>query len=49
MVKVDKVNHKVQLNKIYFLEGFGDFVKIHLLDKVLIGSGSLKFWSEKIG
>ena len=48
MVKVDRLQHKVHLRDIYYIEGYGDFVKIHLTDSVLVGSGSLKFWAEKL-
>lgn len=45
-VKVDKRLFKVDISKIQYIESIGDYAKIHIDDKVLISSETLKGYEQ---
>ncbi|WP_420316374.1 LytR/AlgR family response regulator transcription factor [Ekhidna sp.] len=46
MLKADKKNHKVNFDQILYFESIGDYVKVHLKDKTLIISETLRKLEE---
>lgn len=42
IIKSDKKLHQIKIEDIYFVEGLGDYIKVHLKDKFLIVYKSLK-------
>ncbi|WP_425390453.1 LytR/AlgR family response regulator transcription factor [Ekhidna sp.] len=46
MLKADKKNHKVNFDQILYFESIGDYVKVHMKDKTLIISETLRKLEE---
>lgn len=42
LLKADKKMHRIHLSDIFFLEGLGDYVKVHLVDSFLVVHDRLK-------
>lgn len=42
IIKSDKKLHQIKIDDLYFIEGLGDYIKIHLKNKFLITNKSLK-------
>lgn len=47
-IKVDKKLVKVELNDIYFIEAYGDFLKVHTAEKSMIISETMKGFEERL-
>lgn len=47
-VKADKVTHKLHFEDIHYLEAFGDYVKIHCNENVLLTNDTLKNLQDQL-
>ncbi|MFN6378627.1 MAG: LytR/AlgR family response regulator transcription factor [Flavobacteriales bacterium] len=46
-VKIDGVPHRINSSEIEFIEGVGNYVRIHLKEKRFLTQGPLIFWLDK--
>jgi len=48
VVKSDKKLHQIKIDDIYFVEGLGDYIKVHLKDNFLVTYKSLKMMRDSL-
>jgi DNA-binding LytR/AlgR family response regulator len=48
VIKSDKKLHQIKIDDIYFIEGLGDYIKVHLKDNFLVTYKSLKMMRDSL-
>lgn len=46
-VKADSIPHKVLFSELKYIEGLGNYVKLHLTEKMLMVQGTMYAWEEQ--